>query len=48
MSAIEMKEELLMDTAAYMENNLTLLGKLKNHDEKQRNDRYFVLNFYEV
>lgn len=29
-SAIEKKEDLLMDTAAYMENKLTLLGKLKN------------------
>lgn len=26
MSAIENKEKLLMDTTAYMENNLTLLG----------------------
>ncbi|KAB5565411.1 hypothetical protein PHYPO_G00241070 [Pangasianodon hypophthalmus] len=30
MSAIERKEELLMDTATYMENNLTLLGGHRN------------------
>lgn len=29
MSALEMKDELLVDTAALMENNLTLLGNLK-------------------
>lgn len=32
MSAIEKKEELLRDTAAYMENNFTLLGKLKDNN----------------
>lgn len=37
-SAIEMKEELIKDTAAYMENNLTLLGKLKNKSNNERNN----------
>ncbi|XP_060743448.1 phospholipid-transporting ATPase VB [Tachysurus vachellii] len=36
-SAIEKKEDLLMDTAAYMENNLTLLGATGIEDRLQEN-----------
>ncbi|XP_053340907.1 phospholipid-transporting ATPase VB [Clarias gariepinus] len=37
MSAIENKEKLLMDTTAYMENNLTLLGATGIEDRLQEN-----------
>ncbi|XP_053497541.1 phospholipid-transporting ATPase VB isoform X1 [Ictalurus furcatus] len=37
MSAIEKKEELLMDSAAYIENNLTLLGATGIEDRLQEN-----------
>lgn len=45
MSAIEKKEELLMDTAASMENNLTLLGKLKDKNNNSRNNQSFLLTY---
>lgn len=46
MSALEKKEELLMDTAAYMENNLTLLGKMKNKKKDEIHNQYLLWNSY--